>query len=187
MEGFLQQVFALVCSQTPDRTWTPGGIPLPFDQRCTGLYVGAAIAVAIHSVLRFRPSVRLLWFQGFLLLHMVPLGFHLIPHGPLVRTLSGMLFSFGVVGYLWLLPASCGWFEQNADSWRERIFFLAAGTSLFVVPASTIWGGPVTALTLSWFGFAGLVTLGALVLANLALWGLSLAIQLRHLAVGATP
>ncbi len=187
MDPFLQHVFAFVCSQTPDRSWAPGGILLPFDQRCTGLYVGAAIAVALHASLRFRPSVRVFCLQGLLLLQMVPLGFHLIPHGPVLRILSGQLFSFGVVGYLWLLPASCGWIRQHSDSWRVRIFLLAAGASLVVVPASSAWGGPIAALLLSWLGFAGLMALGALVLVNLTLCGFSIATHLRQWPVRATP
>jgi uncharacterized membrane protein len=180
MEGFLQQVFALVCSQTPDRSWAPGGILLPFDERCTGLYVGAAIAVALHLLLRFRLSVPLLWLQGLLLLQMVPLGFHLIPHGPVLRTLSGQLFSFGVVGYLWLCPGSSSWLDGKSGSWRVRTYLIAAGLSLFIVPASAVWGGPVAALTLSWLGFAGLVALTTLVLANLVLYSLWLVAWLRR-------
>ncbi len=26
MDSFLREVFAFVCSQTPDRSWTPGGV-----------------------------------------------------------------------------------------------------------------------------------------------------------------
>jgi hypothetical protein len=63
-----------------------------------------------------------------------------------------------------------------------RIYLIAAGLSLFVVPASAVWGGPIAALTLSWLGFTGLMALGILVLANLALCGLLLVTRLRQLA-----
>ncbi len=182
MSSFLRDLFAFVCSQTLDRSWAPGGVLLPFDQRCTGLYVGAAIAVVLHLLLRFRPSVPLLWLHGLFLLQMVPLGFHLIPHGPVLRTLSGQLFSFGVIGYLWLCPGSSSWLGGKSGSWRVWTYLLVAGASLLLVPASAVWGGRMAALTLSWLGFAGLVALGVLVLTNLAYCGLLLVAQLRQLA-----
>jgi uncharacterized membrane protein len=182
MASFLRELFAFVCSQTLDRSWAPGGVLLPFDQRCTGLYVGAAVAVILHLLLRFRPSVPLLWLQGLLLLQMVPLGFHLIPHGHVLRTLSGQLFSFGVVSYLWLCPGSSSWLGGKSGSWRVRTYLLAAGGSLLLVPASAVWGGPIAALTLSWLGFGGLMALGILVLANLAHCGLLFVTRLRQLA-----
>jgi uncharacterized membrane protein len=102
MLEFLGHWFAAVCGQGPGHTWAPGGILLPCCQRCTGLYVGAGIAALLHLGLRPRLSGRLLQIHGGFLLVMVPLGFHWVAQGPVLRSLSGVLFGFGVVTFLWL-------------------------------------------------------------------------------------
>jgi len=94
--------FTAVCGQDPGHTWAPGGILLPCCQRCTGLYVGAGVAVLLHLWLRPRLSGRFLEIHGAFLLAMVPFGFHWVAQGPILRTLSGVLFGFAVVTFLWL-------------------------------------------------------------------------------------
>ncbi|MDO8544549.1 MAG: DUF2085 domain-containing protein [Opitutaceae bacterium] len=100
----LEQLFSFVCGQNPSHTWAPGGELLPCCERCTGLYAGAAIALLLQFVLRMRPTARFLQLHGLLLMMMIPLGFHWVAHGALVRTGSGLFFGFGVVSLLWLLP-----------------------------------------------------------------------------------
>jgi uncharacterized membrane protein len=102
--------FAAICGQDPGHTWAPGGILLPCCQRCTGLYVGAGAAALLHLWLRPKLSGRFLEIHGVFLVVMVPFGFHWVAQGPVLRTLTGVLFGFGVVTLLWL-PLS-----QRADS-----------------------------------------------------------------------
>ena len=75
---------------------------LPCCQRCTGLYVGAGVAALLHLWLRPRLSGRFLEIHGAFLLVMVPFGFHWVAQGPVLRTLTGVLFGFAVVTFLWL-------------------------------------------------------------------------------------
>jgi uncharacterized membrane protein len=96
----LNHTFSWVCGQNPDHTWIPGGLPLPCCQRCTGLYVGAAVAVLLHLALKPLPTARFLQIHGLFLLLMVPFGFHWLPQGELLRAGTGVLFGFGVVTFL---------------------------------------------------------------------------------------
>jgi len=102
MLEILTHWFAAVCGQDPGHTWAPGGILLPCCQRCTGLYVGAGVAALLHLWLRPRLTSRFLEMHGAFLLLMIPFGFHWLPQGPALRTLTGVLFGFGVVAFLWL-------------------------------------------------------------------------------------
>ena len=102
MPEILAHWFAAVCGQDPGHTWAPGGILLPCCQRCTGLYVGAAVAMLLHLWLRPKLTGRFLEIHGAFLLAMVPLGFHWVAQGPVLRTISGVLFGFAVVTFLWL-------------------------------------------------------------------------------------
>ncbi len=94
--------FAAVCGQNPGHTWAPGGILLPCCQRCAGLYVGAGLAALLHLGLRPRLSGWFLQIHGAFLLTMVPFGFHWVAQGPVLRSLTGVLFGFGIVTFLWL-------------------------------------------------------------------------------------
>jgi uncharacterized membrane protein len=94
------RLFSLVCGR--EHVWTLAGEPLPFCQRCTGLYVGGALAVLLLLLLRPRPTPNVLWVHGLLLLLMVPFGFNWIEQGPTVRMLTGQLFALGLVYFLGL-------------------------------------------------------------------------------------
>ena len=106
MPDLLQHLFAGVCGQNLAHTWTPGGVPLPCCQRCTGLYVGALAGAALHLWFKPRLTSRFLWIHGVFLLQMIPFGFHWLPQGPFVRTITGTLFGFGLVSFFWLLPTA---------------------------------------------------------------------------------
>ena len=166
----LHDAFSLVCGQATDRTWAPGGEWLPFCQRCTGLYVGAFAALVVVLVFRIRPSPRRLQFDGLCLLQMVPLGFHWVEHGAVVRTLSGWLFAFGLVDFLWLLPAvHCGFGQVGASAWRSWLQAMLVVACLTGVLTAATDGGATAAPALAWLGFAGLIGLAFLVLGNLVL------------------
>jgi len=102
MLEILHLIFGAVCGQNPDHTWAPGGFLLPCCQRCLGLYAGAGIAALLHLWLRPRFTGRFLEVHGGFLLLMAPFGFHWLPQGPMLRTITGVLFGFGIFAFLWL-------------------------------------------------------------------------------------
>ena len=197
MNDWLTNAFALVCGQHPEHIWAPGGLALPCCQRCTGLYVGAALAFVLHLICGAQSSTRSKWLHGMFLLQMVPFGFHWLPQGPLLRTATGVLFGFGVVAYLWLIPdarwplaagigswlphrrlAFADWLLFGA-SWRRLLqelncssgYGLGLTVSLLLVPVLALWGGRFGSIALSLCA-----VLGAVVLAGLALMNIGLAI-----------
>jgi uncharacterized membrane protein len=167
----------------------PGGDALPFCQRCTGLYAGVAIAAALQLILRPQPRSAYLWFHGLLLLQMVPFGFHLVPQGPVLRTVSGQLFSLGVVAYLWLVPGSslASGTGRKPEAWKAWLYGLSAGAGSFFVLVGAAWGGPLAAAIISWIGLAGLAGLVVLILANLALLLISAWAWARRVGQRVTP
>lgn len=97
MHPLLTHGFGLVCGQNPDHIWVLGGVPLPFCERCTGLYAGACLAWLALRFLRPGMTPAFLWSHAGLLVLMGPFGFHAVEQGPLLRTLSGAWFAFGLV------------------------------------------------------------------------------------------
>ena len=160
----LHQFFSVVCGQV--HVWRVGGLELPLCQRCTGLYVGAACAVALWLAFRPRPTNAVLWLHGAALLLMIPFGYHLAPQGPDVRTLTGFVFGFGLVYFLLLLPAA-----RTDDRRRDggAIYGLGAFAAAAAVLAAVHLGGTVSAMVLSWAALAGLAALAVLAAANLLL------------------
>ena len=173
MNDWLAHAFVLVCGQNPEHLWTPGGLALPCCQRCTGLYAGAVGALLLHWLCKPQPTVGWKWVHGMFLLQMVPFGFHWLPQGPVLRTETGVLFSFGLVAYLWLVfgeatsasPPSANGGDRNVAA--PYGFCLLA--TLVIVPAVAGWGG-----RLGFFALSSLAALGALVLAGLAVVNIAL-------------
>ena len=204
MESFLTSAFALICGQHAAHTWAPGGLLLPCCQRCTGLYVGAAGALLLHALCRPQPTTRWQWVQGMFLLQMVPFGFHWLPQSPVLRTLTGVLFGFGLVAFLWPLAANLVTQISNllrrqlpteepltpsparglatrdipdsksAPHPRHAAYALGLGATLLLVPVLAAAGGRFGFLLLSWLAALGALTLAGLVLLNLAALGQSL-------------
>ena len=181
MTGVLTAVFGLVCGQAAPHTWSPGGVLLPMCERCTGVYVGAASALALHLVLRIRPSVRFLQMHGGFLLLMIPFGYHWVPQDALVRTLCGVVFGAGLVSFLWVIPGPRvgAVLAIGRPQWQRYMTGLVCTLSL--VPASAAWGGRPSWSALAGLATMGLAGLGTLVLANLALALMSLRLP-RHAA-----
>jgi hypothetical protein len=127
------------------------------------------VALLLQLMLRIRHGTRSLQVHGLFLLLMVPLGFHWVPHGALVRTWSGLLYGFAVVLFLGLLPAA--YRPGVAESGGRTRWFYAAGvvTTLVVVPALAAWGGRGAAGMLAVTAGVGLGGLGVLALANLGI------------------
>ena len=163
----VREVFALVCGRA--HCWALGGEALPFCQRCTGLYVGAAVAVVLYAVFRPRHSSLSLWIHGLLLLLMVPFGYHLVPQNGVLRTLTGQLFAVGLVSYLSLLPTSrlAFWREGGKGAWRAYAVWVLG--SVVILQGVVQVGGRLAGAVAAWLGFVGLIVLVMLVLTNLIL------------------
>jgi uncharacterized membrane protein len=164
MNDFLERAFSFLCGQDPAHTWAPSGAPLPFCERCTGLYVGAAIAMLLLILCKPVLDARFRWLHAALLVLMAPFGFHLVPQGPVLRTMSGYWFAFGIVGLLRLgarrHPVST---PGPGGSTRHLLLGLC---SLVLLPVFAIWGGALASTILPWAGLAGLLVYAVLVAAN---------------------
>lgn len=161
MLELLQCVFAGVCGQNPEHTWAPGGVLLPCCQRCLGLYAGASAAAWLHLVVRPRLTARFLQVHGMFMLLMLPLGFHWVAHGALVRTEAGILFGFGLVTFLRVTLAT-----QTPRHDTTGQYAVGLLLTLVTIPTLAVCGGPAAALMLSTSAAAGVFVLAALVLAN---------------------
>lgn len=167
----LSQLFSYVCGQV--NLWTPGGEALPFCQRCTGLYVGGAYAQLVWLLFRPRPTRRILAMHALLLLLMIPFGYHLVPQGGELRTLTGQLFSVGLTYFLLLNPA-LRWRPWENRSGNERAYWAAMLAGLLPLLLAVHWESGLAAPVLAGLGVAGLLGFAGLTLANLALFALYL-------------
>jgi uncharacterized membrane protein len=160
----LEQIFSFVCGS--DHRWALGGELLPFCQRCTGLYVGGALAFLLYGLFRPRPTWRVLALHGLLLVQMAPFGYHWVAQNGAIRTLTGQLFAFGLVYYLMLNPAAqLGLWEKRRNG-RPLAYALGGLLSLAGLQLAVHFGGSATGAIQAWMGFAGLLIYAALVLAN---------------------
>jgi len=162
----------------------PGAVPLPICQRCTGLYAGAAIALILQIWVKPRPTARYLGLHGLFLPLVAPFGLHWVPDGPVPRTLTGALFGFAVVAFLWLpireaLKPNCRLFAFRDP---HRAYGAGLLATLALVPLLAECGGKVGAVLLCVFACGGAVGLSLLVLANLLVWFRG--IQFRCLSLG---
>ncbi len=171
MLDWANHVFAFVCGQNPEHTSAPGGVWLPCCQRCAGFYVGAFVAMGLHLWRRPGLSGRFLWVHGAFLLLMAPFGFHWLPQGPVLRTVTGVLFGFGAATFLWTPLAAF----FKAGAWPKApqpdspAFWIMLVMTLAWLPTAASLGGPAAGYTLSVLAFCGLAVVSALVLANAAL------------------
>ncbi len=100
LDELARWVFGFLCHQDPARTWKPGGAALAMCARCVGVYVGFALAVPMLAVVRRLGGKAVMWLHGILVMQVMVFGFHLVPHGPTLRTLSGQVFAVGVMYFL---------------------------------------------------------------------------------------
>lgn len=163
--NLLRELFSHVCGQ--QHCWVLGGHALPFCQRCTGLYVGGFCALVLILTIRLRPSAFLYWIHGIFLLVMIPYGFHLVSQGAFVRTLTGVLFGFGLVYYLTLNPLTAWrWWKPDSLS-RTAAYFLLAMSVVPLLFATVRSGGNFSAAILAGLGTLGFAGLSVLAAANL--------------------
>jgi len=199
VNDWLTHAFSLICGQHPEHLWAPGDLPLSCCQRCTGLYAGAALAFALHLLFRPPPTTRSRWMHGMFLLQIAPFGFHWVPQGPVLRTVTGALFAFGVVAFLW--PPAADLVTQitnllsrrslirrrhgaptvrqleigdpadlkSASRGRNAAYGFGLAATLVLMLAAARWGGRFGFLVLSWLAVLGVLVLAALALTNLGL------------------
>jgi uncharacterized membrane protein len=160
----LAHLFAWVCGQHAEHTWSPGGLLLPCCQRCTGLYAGACVAALLHLALRPRRRAPFLAVHGAFLVLMVPFGCHWLPQGPALRALTGVLAGAAIVTFLALAPAAATGTNTPAKTrWpSDAAYFGGVALAACLVPAIAAWGAQGAALLLAGLTLAGLLALAAL-------------------------
>lgn len=100
IHDLVQAIFSHLCHQEAGRCWAPGGAALALCQRCTGVYAGAALGICMVPIMRFKPEKQPLLLHFLFIIQMIPFGMHWIPHGALMRMLTGQLFIYGVIYFL---------------------------------------------------------------------------------------
>ena len=164
----LSSLFSPVCGQNPDHTWVLGGLPLPCCQRCTGLYAGALLAIVLRAWLRPRLS------RGFVLAHslfLLQLTLATVPslaHGPVLRTISGFCYGFGVVAFLGA-PVNLRLGPMPSGAGRMWWYAAGMGASLALLLSAVAWDQRLSAGVLSWIVLVGAISLVGLILVNVAL------------------
>jgi uncharacterized membrane protein len=167
MRQILFAVFSAVCGENPEHVWAPGGEALPCCERCTGLYAGALAAIVLRLWLRPRASGQSLRIHGLFLLQLGLFVFPWMPQGAVLRTISGGLFGFGVVAFLW--PAVCAWLPAaRVTTFGGMAYAMGLAGCLGLTPAIAEWGGKAGAFVLTGLVLAGAVALAALAGANVA-------------------
>lgn len=178
MQHLLITLFSAICGENPAHIWSPGGQALPCCERCTGLHAGALVAVVLH--LWHRPAItkRFLQVHALCLVQLGLFVFPRLPQSAVLRTVSGTLFGFGVVAYLW--PAvSHGRPPFRTARLGTGAYAIGLATGAALIPAIAEWGGRIGASILTGLVLAGAVALAALTLVNVArcLWVLWESVQ----------
>lgn len=151
MSTELASWFSHVCGQHPEHIWAPATNALCCCQRCTGLYLGALVGLLAHLGLRPRLDGRFLGLHGWFLAAMVPLGFHWVPQGPLLRTTSGFVFALALMTYFRLpgeepgTAGAMGAVPASRAATRRYWFavLLALTVTLGLAGSSLAWAAPV--------------------------------------------
>ncbi len=167
MHKLLFSIFSTVCGENPEHLWMPGGEVLPCCQRCTGLYAGALVAVGLHLWLMTRASERWFLIHAIFLILLGCFIFPWMPQSPALRTVSGTLFGFGVVAFLW--PAVSFWCSRfKVCRFATGAYVLGLAICLGIIPVIAESDGVLGAFILLVLLLAGIVALTALACANVA-------------------
>ena len=178
---WMRALFSYVCGQV--HLWSVGRDLLPFCQRCTGLYVGGCYATVLLFVFRPAASVRLLTIHTVCLLQMAPFGYHMVPQGPILRTITGQFFGSGLAYLLCFNPLAKLSLPTPAARWRSLAYALAAVTGIPFLLVTIRFGGPVTSVILAILGTAGLSAFAALSAANVVMMSFDLFQWARRIVV----
>ncbi len=93
--GLLYGLFSSICHQYPERSWFLSGQPLAVCIRCTSIYVGFLVALA----LRLPPRTGFLRFAVVLTGVEVVVA-HMVIDMEVVRSLSGLLLGLSAGGFV---------------------------------------------------------------------------------------
>ncbi len=162
--NWLASILSVVCGQV--HCWAPGGVPMPVCERCLGLYLGALWSLILILTLRASPTRAMLWLHGMAMLVIVPFGYHLVPHGPVLRTVTGFLFGVGMVYYLALVSAEALQLEGFARNRSTTTYAIAALLPLPWVLLGVKYGSALLGSLLALLAAAGLAVTALLALAN---------------------
>jgi uncharacterized membrane protein len=166
METMIQSLFDWICAQPLDRTWCLGGDYLPFCERCTGLYVGAAVAFVFQILFRTRPGPCGLACYGLLLGQVAAFKLNLLPESALLRTLSGFGLGYALIGLLCLVPGERLRLVPAAFPWRNGFSLLNTALAAVVLGFAVKHGAASAGLVIALAGTAGLLCLVLLSIAN---------------------
>jgi uncharacterized membrane protein len=171
----LRHLFSFVCGQV--NCWHAATVTSAACQRCTGLYVGALIAAALFAILRPRPTSLSLWLHGLAMLAIIPFGYHLVPHGPILRAATGQLFGYGMAYYLLLVPADrfnlwCSSVPYPsrplwARVWGRSFYTISLLVAIPLVIFTATSGSALAINSLSYLAFAGLLAVVFLIAWNI--------------------
>ncbi len=159
-------IFSFLCHQEPMRCWAPGGNVLTLCQRCTGVYVGAAMMLPLLPLMKFKSNNKILWIHGFFMLQMLIFGFHLIPHSAMIRTLSGQIFITGAFYFLWHnIQDQRGLSNSNSP---PKYYFLGIAVNLLLLQLLVHTPLPFISTLIEILAFVGLLTIAVLSLITIA-------------------
>lgn len=161
---WMREFFSYVCGQV--NVWAVGGELLPFCQRCTGLYVGGLYAMTLVLLFRPAPKPRWILLHLMLLVQMIPFGYHLVPQGPALRTVTGQLFAFGLAFFLCLTPMGRLKITRSVSLLGYGLAAMCAAPLLLL---AIHWDNATAARVLAALGILGFAGYALLAIANLAL------------------
>ena len=181
LDELARQVFSFLCHQDPARTFQPGSVPLALCARCVGVYMGFVLTIPMLFMLRFLSRSVATWLHGAFVLQVVVFGFHLIPHGLTLRTVSGQLFAVGVVYFvfraIWRAkggPSKTAGPSKTTGRWLMR-YLLGTAQAVVLVQLLLRLGWAWAATLINILALAGLGAFAGLVAAFLVALSRSIA------------
>jgi uncharacterized membrane protein len=107
LQGVVRGCFASVCHQMPSRSLHIGGVPVAICDRCSGIYLGVVLGVAVTGWGCSLWAALGQRSRYLLLGSLVPLGVDWIApflglwqNGPVSRALTGLLFGIVAASYV---------------------------------------------------------------------------------------
>lgn len=139
---------------------------MPVCERCLGLYLGALWSLVLVLWLRPFATRALLWLHGLAMLTIIPFGYHLVPHGPVIRTMTGFVFGLGMAYYLTLAPGEAFLWRRFDGRTAGTAYALAAMAPLPFVLVSVQRGPALAGSVLAVLAAAGFAVTALLALGN---------------------
>jgi len=173
-------VTSAFCHTLPERTYVVGGHALPLCARCTGVYVGLALAYAwaLATPLRRAEPLprRALWFCIGVIFVFALLGFgrlyDVVELGLRARTTLGLYFGVTLGVMIW--PVIANWFGGVARlapwgraQWNSFVLLLALLPGVTLLIATPV---PSLRRATGWISLAGLLVSWILANGLVLLW-----------------